>query len=276
MKKILFLAVALFAFIPAVYAADTSAQPIYDNITKTSTIRCGYVNWPPAFIIDANTKQKSGLFYDIAEEMGKRLNLKIDWAEELGWGTMVEAVKTHRVDMICSALYPNSNRARQADFSAPVTYSLMYAWKGTASKKSYHSLADLDKPEVRFGYVDGTTPDKIMHRMFSHSTMLSNPDMTPISDLLEGVKVKKYDLMLIDEATANDFLKKNPGTVEKALPDPIAFFPGVMVLPAGETKLKSMIDTTLQEMVNDGTVSQLLEKNQQRQNYKIPAKPYQD
>ena len=256
--------------------AYADSQPVLDQINKTQTIRCGYVVWPPAFSIDANTKIKSGIFYDIAEEMAKRLNLQIEWTEELGWATMIEAVKTNRVDMMCSATFANSARARHVDFSTPAFYSLMYAWKSSKSEKTYKDFSDLDKPDVRFAFVDGTIPDKIVHRQFTHSQMVSSPDMTPISDLLEGLTTKKFDTMMIDEATVNDFMKKNPGSITKAIDKPIAFFPDVMLLPAGETKLKAMVDNTINEMLYDGTIIKILAKYNLEQGYKLPAKPYQD
>jgi polar amino acid transport system substrate-binding protein len=282
MKKIIF----VFALFTCIFFSAcekkiatpviANSQPVYDQVDKTQTLRCGYVTWPPAFVMNVNDKTKSGIFYDVTQEVGKRLNLKIEWTEELSWATVVEALKTKRVDAVCSGLWANSARARQVDFSAPVTFSKVNAYKSAKSTKQFTTLADLDKPEVTFGYIDGTTPAKLTPQKFPHAKTVSYPEMTQVSDLLQGLQTGKYDVMMVDEASVQNFLKISPGTVVKAVEEPVAVFPNVMLLPAGETKLKAIIDNTIREMTYDGTIKAILDKNQVTQDYQLPAKPYQD
>ena len=63
--------------------SQESDHSVYDRVQKTNTIRCGYSTWDPLFYIDPKTGEKHGIFHDLMEEAGKRLDIKIVWAEEI-------------------------------------------------------------------------------------------------------------------------------------------------------------------------------------------------
>jgi ABC-type amino acid transport substrate-binding protein len=66
---------------------SSSKPSAYDRVVQSKTLRCGYVVSAPHTMKDPNTGQMSGIMYDIAEEMGKRLGIKIVWNEEVTWAT---------------------------------------------------------------------------------------------------------------------------------------------------------------------------------------------
>src|SRR5438309_6353296 len=65
-------------------------QNAYDRVVQSGTLRLGYVPYPPGLIKDPNTKKLTGVFAEVIEEAAKNLGLKVEWAEEVGWGTMIE------------------------------------------------------------------------------------------------------------------------------------------------------------------------------------------
>jgi ABC-type amino acid transport substrate-binding protein len=283
MRKVSF----FFAFIPALIflaacnqkseTKHNSAHPVYDKVMATKTLRCGYAPWAPLFSIDANTKKMSGVFYDVAEEVAKRLSLRIEWTEEVGWGTAAESVKNGRIDAVCSGFWVSSTRARVVDFSTPITYSVTYVWVRGDAVYPYTSVDQLNTPEFSFGYLDGSADVKITQARFPKATGFSMPELTPISEIMAGLVGKKFDAVAYDQATVADYLKNNPGSLKKLFPDdPLAVYPTVMLLPAGESKLKAMIDNTIREIMYDGTMSTIVEKNGAAGIVKLPAKPYQD
>src|ERR1700722_14536248 len=83
-------------------ATNSLNSAIYDHILQSGTLRCGYVVYAPAVFKDPATDKMTGIMVDIVEEAGKRLNLKIDWAEEVNYTNMIEELKTGRVDAICT------------------------------------------------------------------------------------------------------------------------------------------------------------------------------
>jgi ABC-type amino acid transport substrate-binding protein len=87
MKK-LFLCLIILMY-SGISFAEEGKESAFDRILRTQTIRCGYVVYPPSIIKDPNTGRLSGIFYDITEKMGERLNLKIEWTEEVVFPTMI-------------------------------------------------------------------------------------------------------------------------------------------------------------------------------------------
>ena len=111
---------------------------------RTGTIRCGYTSWDPLFFIDPKTNEKKGIFHDVMEEVGKRLDLKIVWQEEIGWGTITESVKTGRVDMACAGYWLNVGRIKNVLTSTPQIYSPIYIWVRQDDTRAFNSLDDMN------------------------------------------------------------------------------------------------------------------------------------
>lgn len=82
MKKFLLAVTFLMLLSPAAHA-----ESVYERVIKSGTLKCGYIPYPPAMIVDPNTGEKSGIFYEFMNEVGKRLSLKVEWVQESGWGT---------------------------------------------------------------------------------------------------------------------------------------------------------------------------------------------
>jgi ABC-type amino acid transport substrate-binding protein len=277
MKKFLAVLFSLIALQAGAKDASTSDQPVYDRVNETNTIHCGYAPWPPNFVVDANTKKMSGIFYDLTNEVAKRLNLKVEWTEETGWSTVTEALKTHRFDVACSAFWVNSTRARHVDFSTPAFYAIGNVWVSAKNKRVFKSKADFNDPKITFSYMDGSAESKAIQMTFPKAKNLTLPELTSTAEQFDGMIDGKADAVVYDDASAADFMKARPGTIRKALTnDPVAIYPTVMLLPAGETKLKAMIDNTIREIQYDGTMQAILEKNNVANLVKLPAKPYQE
>ena len=57
-----------------------SINSIYNRVINSGQLNCGYVVYSPYFTKDPNTGQLGGIFYDLTNELGKRLDLKINWS----------------------------------------------------------------------------------------------------------------------------------------------------------------------------------------------------
>src|ERR1700733_5938912 len=104
-------ALALVVLRPAGNNAVEKKETAFERVMRTRTIRCAYADYPPPTIIDPNTKKLSGFVYDIIEEAGRRLNLQIDWVEEVGYGNINAGFETGRYDVFCSPVWPSAPRA---------------------------------------------------------------------------------------------------------------------------------------------------------------------
>ncbi len=94
MKYLLILLLIMFSF--PTYADESS---VYDRVMKSGKIICGYGIYDPSLIKNPNTGEFSGIFYEVTNELGRRLGLEIEWAEETGYGVIAEGFRTNRFDV---------------------------------------------------------------------------------------------------------------------------------------------------------------------------------
>lgn len=242
-----------------IYKAEKDT--LYDRVMETGKIRCGYFLFPPYAIKDPNSGKLSGIFVETLEEAGKNLNLKIDWVEEVGYGTMVEGVKTGRYDLVPTGVWPNANRARYADFSVPLFYSGINVYARADDDRFTKDVKLIDDKTVTISTIDGTVQDVMARKDFPNAKVLSHPEMSDASQILLDVTSKKADVTFIEPGLAAIFLKNNPGKVKNITGNkPIGVVGNTMMFKIGEPSFKSMLNTALSELINTGYVDRLLDK----------------
>jgi len=241
-------------------ASGSEAASVIDRVLKSGTIRCGYVIYPPGLLKNPNTKAIEGVFPEVLAAASKALGLKVEWVEEVGWGSMIEGLETDRYDMICSPVWANASRAKRADFTVPLFYSGIGIYTRTDDHRfDGADHAALNSPSVKLATIDGEMSDIISHQDFPQANRVSLPQLSDNSQLLLGLKDKKADATLVEPYIAQQFLASNPGTIRNiALEKPIRIFPNTMMVKKGETKLRTMMDTALLEVVNSGAVDKIL------------------
>lgn len=259
-------------------SVKSSTSSVRDQIVQTGKIRVGYINVTNGFNVDPKTKEKSGIFVEVIEEMAKNMGLKVEYVEEVGWGTMIAGLQTKRYDMIASPTWPNSNRAKQATFSNPVYFSGIGIWVRQNENRfaPTENWASINKAEIKIGAFDGSTGEKIAQTMFPNAKIVSYPEGSGEGQIFLDVTSGKVDVFFEEGAKGFAFVKNNPGKVKNiAAEQPVKIFPNVFILPAGDFKMKEMIDTALDEVVNNGHVERAIRKFEPAPNtYYRVALPY--
>jgi polar amino acid transport system substrate-binding protein len=153
----------------------------YSRIISGKTIRCGYVIALPYTIRDPNSGKLSGLSFDTMEMAAKQAGYKLNWAEEVGWATMIEGLQTGRNDMICSGVWLNSARAQFADFTMPIFYNVIGVYVRSEDNRFSNSLsvdekyAAVNEPDVTIATVDGEITSTIADESFPQARRLAVP-----------------------------------------------------------------------------------------------------
>ena len=273
--KNIFLALIILCLSAPAFAAEKEST--FDRVTRTQTIRCGYADWSPFLVKDPNTGKISGLFYDVMEQLGKRLNIKIDWTEEVGYGAIIEGLRAGRYDMICTALAQNSTRVKAVDFSMPLFFMPFYVISrkdDTRFDKTYDILND---PKYKLAVLDGELSSVMAAQFFPKATQDALSQTADLSLMLKEVETKKADVGFLEPVTFMDYEAKNPGLlkiVDKSRP--LNMFAVSFLLPINDTPFKRMIDVTLNELVNDGTLTPLIKKYEKYPGTMLlPTPPYQ-
>src|SRR5258708_19158322 len=67
---------------------SSKTSTLYDTVVSSGRLRCGYTIDPPGCLKNPNTGKLSGIGIETIELIGKHLGLKVEWTEEVDWGTM--------------------------------------------------------------------------------------------------------------------------------------------------------------------------------------------
>ncbi|HOO50710.1 MAG TPA: transporter substrate-binding domain-containing protein [Alphaproteobacteria bacterium] len=255
---------ALLFFVLMFHTAVSFAEgqdSTYDRVLKSETIRCGYINYPPHFIIDPVSGKKSGISYDIMEEAARVLGLKVEWAEELGWGNTVEALNSKRVDAVCTSFWQNPVEGKYVFFTEPMFYSAVGAYVDAENTQINSDLSNVNDPSVRVSASDGAISFYVAQQDFPKATILSLPNMTDETQMLMEVDAGKADIAFIETYLGEKFIKANPKSLKNLVPNnPVRLFGNTFALPMDDVRFKSMLDSALVPMIQGGLVDRIISK----------------
>lgn len=247
------------------------------TILTRGAIRCGYVSNPPSCVIDPNTKKVSGIVASAIETVAKAAGLKVEWTEEVGFGSMVEGLRANRYDAVPCAIWPTAARAREADFSRPLFYSGVSAYvRPNDSRFTNKEYSVINSPQMRIATIDGELAETIAQTDFPKAQRIGQPQMSEITTMLLNVKENKADVAFVESYFANQFLQKNPGSVKNLLPgEPIRVFPNTILLRRGQLDFKAFLDTALAEQLNLGAIDKLINQYEpERGTFYRVTRPY--
>jgi ABC-type amino acid transport substrate-binding protein len=273
MKKLI-LALLLFASLPAMAAEDESA---YERVMRTNTLRCGYVV-TEALQKEPNTGEITGIIPDVLNEAGRLLNIKIEWTEELNWGNFVEAMRSHRVDAICTNFWMDPSGSKYVSYTIPLYYSGVGAYvRADETRFKGDNLEALNDPSVKVSSMEGEMSGLIADQDYPKASKVIVPQIGDASQLLMDVTSNKADIAFVDVAIGKRFERNNAGKLKNLVSDhPVRVFANTIALPPNEPQLKTMLDATLSQLLYGGFVDRVLKKHiTVSDGYYPVARPYE-
>lgn len=268
---VLAVVLAIFAAVATtILVREIGPTPVQAKPTKTSglqtildrgVIRAGYVSNPPSCTIDPNTGKVSGIFVDAIETIAEKAKLKVDWTEEVGFGSMIEGLNANRYDMVPCAIWPTTERARHAAFTQPLFYSGVGVYVRADDTRFDGNLEAINSSSVKIATIDGEMAAAIAKTDFPKAQQVSLPQLSEIATMLLNVKEGKADVTFVEKFFAHEFLKNNPGSLKNITADrPVRIFSNTILVRRGQNDLLDFLNTSMKEITNLGIVNQLLRK----------------
>lgn len=242
---------------PAVTREQDTA---FDRIMKTNTLRCGYAIATPWFMIDPNTKQKTGVGYDITNAIANKMDVKVDWVEETDWGLAEQGLLTNRYDMLCGSVCIDPRRARAATFSTPFLHIPILVAVRQNDKRFDGGLQTINNANISIGVKNGHVFEFVSNEQFPLAKKIYANSLSDDTEFLQMLKYGKVDIALSGQATIDDFNKKNPDTPIRSLGEPARFCNGAFMVPLGDERLKNVVDNAIGELNSSGQIGKILEK----------------
>lgn len=254
--------VALFVAFTHNSRNDDVKELVFANVLKTGVLRCGYTSFEPLVTIDPNTKEMSGINYEIVTEAAKRLGLKVNWVEDVPWSDIAVGLKSNRFDAFCTGLWPGSNRARNTLFTTGIFFDPVAVFVRADDARFTDDPLKLNDPAYTLAYAEGDATEAMIKARLPLAKGLPLTGFSSIGELFSQVTTKKADASLGTRITGVQFMEANPGLIKEVVPKgrPFRIQPVTLGLPEGEYGLKKMLDATIFEMQDDGTVDRIVKK----------------
>jgi polar amino acid transport system substrate-binding protein len=253
-----------------------SGASVYDRVIKSGTIRAAYLDYPPACMKDTKTGKLTGVFVETLEKAADNLGLKVEWTEEVGWGSQIEGLQTDRYDIVGSPVWANPNRGKLTTMSKPAYYSGIGIYVRKNDNRFDNDFSKINSPNVRIATIDGETGDLIARTQFPQAQRVSSPQTTEISQKFLDITGNKADVFFAEPYFGYKFLQTNPNSIKNiAAEKPIRVLGNCYMFKRGEFEFKHMLDVALEDLQNSGYVDGLLDKYEPAKNtfYRV-ALPY--
>jgi polar amino acid transport system substrate-binding protein len=268
-------AAATTAASPAASTAPTaapSATPmaggLLDKVLKAGTLKVSTdPKYPPQSELDTATGEYKGFDIDVANEIGKRLGVKVKY-ETPDWTAITAGGWGGRWDMSVGSMTITPDRAQHLDFSPPYYYTPAQM---TASKVSgITSIEGLVGKTVCAG--EGTTYDQWLNGTLDFGP--AGKPAPPPAGIKTTTLPTDTDCPDTWKAGRNDFqgwlssITTVQGAIDAGLPvvkigDPVYLEPlGVAVDKSGpnDTDFMAFLAKTIQDMHADGTLKTFSQK----------------
>jgi ABC-type amino acid transport substrate-binding protein len=253
----------LFFALPKTQERHSASDP-YAEIKARGVIHAAYAVGAPLYIIDPKTGQRSGVFYDLVNEAANHLGLKVEWTREVGYGEMIEGLREGRYDIVGSGVWINADRGKSADYTIPVYYDAVYAYRST-KRQAPSSVDQINASSVVISTTDGELGQTIAKRDFPKARRLDLPQNADFSQMIANVTAGKADVVFLSAGAAAGYQTANPGSIVAIDPThPLRIFPNAVLLPQGAYGLQHAMNYAFTEMLNNGDVDTILKRYEVR------------
>lgn len=251
MKKLLLilscLTLSLFAI--TAFAGDGS----WDKVKKDGKLMVGLDDsFPPMGYRQADGKLV-GFDIDAAEEVGKRLGIKIEW-QPTAWDGVIHSLDAKKFDCIWNGMTITEERAKQVAFSKPYIMDGQIAIINFKEKR-FKGLKDLKN--YKAGTQKGSSGIEAVKKLAHAPSELKEYGDYPKA--LLDLEAGRIDVVVVDNVTGRDMIAKRPGKF-KIIPGMISKEPFGVAFRKDDNDLRKKVQQTLDKMVKDGAMAKISRK----------------
>ncbi|MBN2875826.1 MAG: transporter substrate-binding domain-containing protein [Spirochaetales bacterium] len=212
--------------------------------------------YTPLNFVDPKTGQAMGWEYDAVNEIGKRLNAKIEWKLS-SWDLMIQSVRDGQFDVGMDGITINDERKAQVDFSDPYMVSQQFMLVRADETRFADEKAFAADPKLLVGAQAGTTNFYV-----AVYNVLDGDEQNKRIKLFEtfGATVQALisgdvDMVLMDAASSRGYIGANPGKL-KTVGGPLGTEEFGFIFQKG-SDLVAPFNMALASMKADGTLDKL-------------------
>ena len=200
--------VAAFAVVLSACAGvlESSTSEQRNALAPTGKLRVGFLSTTPIHATkDAVSGEFKGPAVDLGKEMARRIGVQFEPVPYTSFTPILAGAKSGEWDIAMMGV--SSEREQIVDFTAPYMVVEFGYLLPTGSPIS--ALADVDKPGVRIGVLEKSSPDAFLSRTIQRATLVRLPS---VANMLESLKAGKVDALYATKANMLVESAKMPGS----------------------------------------------------------------
>ena len=225
------LSAASLAILPPAHAQDASRASHLNRILDTGTVRVGTTgDFPPMTSRDPETKNYVGYDIDAANELGKDLEVKVQFVPT-DWKTLINGIVADKYDIVMSGVSMSLERAKVAGFTQPY---FEFATVPVTRKKNadrFKSWADIDQKGVSVATTLGTVFDAQARDFFKSATLRQvEAPALGFQEVLSG----RADVTITSNVDAAALVSRYPELAIVPVDNPRARRPASFLMPQND------------------------------------------
>lgn len=256
LRRILAPAVAGFALATAALAPAFAEDSVWKRIHETGTVRLGVAPYAPFSYKDprggeGGVRQGSDTWRGIAVMLGKDIaddlgaNVEI---VELSWASAIAAIQTGQVDLFFG-LDGTPQRAAAVEFIHTPVYKYGVVFFGREDLAAA-TWADLNKPEIRLGIVNGTNFDAMVQEFAPNATIQRFPST---SEVLAAFQTGQIDGTIATPSAADSARAKMRKGQVSLMQEPSIYLPILAPIPPQQDqRWRDFLETSFAYMTDSG------------------------
>lgn len=243
------LSLLVVTFAVSAFAGDGSLK----RVKSQGTLTIGLDDAFPPMGYRNDKGELIGFDIDAAEEVGKRLGIKIKW-QPTAWDGVIHSLNSKKFDCIWNGMTITEERAKAVAFTKPYKMDGQVAVVRFGEKK-FKKLADLKGAKV--GVQKGSSAVEAVKKLPAAPAEVREYEDNPKA--LLDLESKRLDTVVIDDATGRHFIAQRPGKFQ-VVPGYITKEPFGVAFRKEDVELREAVQKTLDQMVKDGTMGKISKK----------------
>lgn len=246
---------SLFASMSPVQAQKTLA-----DIQESGELVMGTsADFPPFewVILDGGEAQIVGIDADLAQLIADEIGVELV-IEDTSFDGLIPSVSSGRVDVVLAGVTYSEERAEQVDFSEVYYETNSKFVVPIGQEGDFESLEDF--ANLKIGVQKGTIQENLLKELLPDAELVS---MNKNGDLIEAIKAKRVDAVLMDGIVVEEFVNLNSDAI--VLMEDIQVeeeSEGFAIVTAKDnTELMEVINKVIADVKESGQMEEIVTKN---------------
>lgn len=209
----------------------------------------------PFEFLDSSTREYVGFDMDMIREIGKRMNVDIQFVN-MGFDGLIPALMTNNIDIVVSGVTITEERKKRVDFCDPYYEAGQGLMIRAGEEAKYQKLEDLHNKTIAVQI--GTTGAEVAKGIPGTKIKAFNTSAEAFMDL----KMKGSDAVITDRPVIGYFFVANARAAKGLKQQPMKFdseYFGFAV-KKGNKELLDKVNAAMKSMKDDGTYQKLYSK----------------